>query len=115
MLAGVPSGAASVACIDPAFVRMSLEVRDETPVTAHPAQLVAVPGLAEAAWTSFSKNRGRTLVSGFLGGTTNPHVLPFPSNIIITTTTTSPSSESCVGSSETVSSLVMKLRIALNA
>lgn len=37
-------------------VRISLEVREDTPVTAQPAQLAAappVPGL-DAAWTSFS-------------------------------------------------------------
>lgn len=45
------SAGAAVGC-----ARISLEVSEETPVTAQPAQLAAappIPGL-EAAWTSFS-------------------------------------------------------------
>lgn len=105
------SPGATVGC-----ARISLEVSEETPVTAQPAQLAAappIPGL-EAAWTSFSGVTGETGVgtSGVHRAQTRGSQDAAGGN---TSVGHSPASASWAGSSDTDSSLERKLRMALKA
>lgn len=48
------------------LVRMNLDVKDETPVTAQPAHPPTTPGLVDAACTSFSWRIKATWTHDFL-------------------------------------------------